>query len=310
MKPLVARIGFCLFCFLLVLAALGCGGTPDDVGIVPEATLTPVVAEEIPEEIVNPVPSETAVATETPVLSAPTEVEVLSAPAEVQVLSIQIVESRPHASDAFTQGFEFFEGKLFESRGLYGESGVSEINPSNGELMRWLPLENQFFGEGLTVVGDTLIQLTWRNGVANVIDIDSFTIVDVFNFEGEGWGLCFDGEVLYMSDGSSRLTIRDPRSFLIVDEITVTRDGVPVTKINELECVGEDIYANVWRTNDILVIDRSSGNVRAAINASGLLTVEESESADVLNGIAYLEESGTFLITGKLWPVMFEVTFE
>ena len=301
MKPLVAHIGFCLFCFLLVLAALGCGGTPNDVEIVPEATLTPVIAEGIPEEIVNPVPSETAVATETPVLSAPDE---------VQVLSIQILERRPHNSDAFTQGFEFFEGKLFESRGLYGESGVSEINPSNGELMRWLPLENQFFGEGLTVVGDTLIQLTWRNGVANVINIDSFTIVDVFNFEGEGWGLCFDGEVLYMSDGSSRLTIRDPGSFLIVDEITVTRDGVPVTKINELECVGEDIYANVWRTNDILVIDRSSGNVRAAINASGLLTVEESESADVLNGIAYLEESGTFLITGKLWPVMFEVTFE
>ena len=301
MKPLVARIGFCLFCFLLVLAALGCGGTPNDVEIVPEVTLPPVAAQEPPEEIITPVPSETAVATETPVLSALDE---------VQVLSIQILERRPHNSDAFTQGFEFFEGKLFESRGLYGESGVSEINPSNGELMRWLPLENQFFGEGLTVVGDTLIQLTWRNGIANVIDIDSFTIVDVLNFEGEGWGVCFDGEVLYMSDGSNRLTIRDPGSFLIVDEITVTRDGVPVTKINELECVGEDIYANVWKTNDILVIDRSSGNVRAVINASGLLTVEESESADALNGIAYLEETGTFLITGKLWPAMFEVDFE
>ena len=301
MKSLVARIGFCLFCFLPVFAAPGCGETSNNVEIVPEATLAPVAVPEPPEEIITPVPSETAVVTETPVLSAP---------AEVQALSIQILERRAHNSDVFTQGFEFFEGRLFESRGQYGESGVSEINPSNGELIRWLPLENQFFGEGLTVVGDTLIQLTWRNGVANIIDIDSFAIVDIFNFEGEGWGLCFDGEVLYMSDGSSRLTIRDPESFLIVDEITVTRDGVPVTEINELECAEGDIYANVWKTNDILVIDRSSGNVRAVFDASGLLTAEESESADALNGIAYLEESGTFLITGKLWPTMFEVTFE
>ena len=177
-------------------------------------------------------------------------------------------------------------------------------------MIRWLPLGNEFFGEGLTIVGDYLLQLTWRNGIVNIIDIDSFEIVNVFSYEGEGWGLCFDGEFLYMSNGSNSLTVRDPSSFVIVKEIPVRNNGNPVQAINELECVGDIIYANIWQTDTILKIDNESGNVLATIDASGLLTSDESASADVLNGIAYNHDSETFLITGKLWPAMFEVTFE
>jgi len=295
----VARIGFYILGASLVFAMMGCAGASDDEVVAPVVKTEPVEVTESTQNETAPVPEEIK-----------EDISVTPTPVEIENLSIRIIEKRSHSKDAFSQGFEFSGDRLFESRGLYGESGVSEIDPSNGEVIQWLPLGDEFFGEGLTVLEDTLIQLTWINGVAYVIDIETFAVINVFDYEGEGWGLCFDGELLYMSDGSSRLTVRDPDSFLVVDEIPVMRNGVPVQAINELECVGDDIYANVWRTNDILMIDRSSGNVGAVIDGSGLLTAEEAEFADVLNGIAYIEESETFLITGKLWPSMFEVIFE
>ena len=279
---------------ILLLFTLGCS----------EPASNEVNASEVNKNLVSEVKN--AVETTSPVL---TDEQSPSSIDDIEYLTVNVIERRNHNEDAFSQGFEFNGGKLYESHGLYGKSGISEINPNDGNLIRWLPLGNEFFGEGLTIVGDYLLQLTWRNGIVNIIDIDSFEIVNVFSYEGEGWGLCFDGEFLYMSNGSNSLTVRDPSSFVIVKEIPVRNNGNPVQAINELECVGDIIYANIWQTDTILKIDNESGNVLATIDASGLLTSDESASADVLNGIAYNHDSETFLITGKLWPAMFEVTF-
>ncbi len=283
-----------------MVLVLGCGEKTDS--SVSEAVHTVESEKDLPAQ---PTSSPTTVEVTDPTPN-PTQI---SSP-EIQVLSVRVIETLPHDSDAFTQGLEFSQGRLFESRGLYGKSGISEINPNNGELIRWLPFDDVYFGEGITVVADKVIQLTWTNEIAFVFDLDSFELLETFSYQGQGWGLCYNGDSLYMSDGSSWLTVRNPDTFTIEDEVAVTKNGIPVEAINELECVDEEIYANVWRTNEILVIDQLTGNVIAVIDASGLLTGEESETADVLNGIAYIEQTGTFLITGKLWPSMFEVSFE
>jgi len=177
-------------------------------------------------------------------------------------------------------------------------------------VLRWAPLADEYFGEGLTVVGDSLIQLTWLAGKAFVYDIDTFEVTTVFDYEGQGWGLCFDGVALVMSDGSSSLTMRDPETFMIVGTVIVQLNGSDVALLNELECVAGKIYANIWQTDTIVEIDPATGDVMAVIDAAGLLDGTDTAGVDVLNGIAYDETSETFLLTGKLWPAMFEVVFE
>ena len=173
---------------ILLLFTLGCS----------EPASNEVNASEVNKNLVSEVKN--AVETTSPVL---TDEQSPSSIDDIEYLTVNVIERRNHNEDAFSQGFEFNGGKLYESHGLYGKSGISEINPNDGNLIRWLPLGNEFFGEGLTIVGDYLFQLTWRNGIVNIIDIDSFEIVNVFSYEGEGWGLCFDGEFLYMSNGSN-----------------------------------------------------------------------------------------------------------
>ena len=158
---------------------------------------------------------------------------------------------------------------------------------------------------------DRLIQLTWEAGEAFVYDLD-FEQTGTFNYAGEGWGLCYDGESLYMSDGSATIDRRDPETFEVLEEVKVRLRGAPVVLLNELECVGDSLYANVWQTDDIVRIDKASGQVTARIDASGLLSAEERaslEAGGVLNGIAYDTEEETFFVTGKLWPRVFEVRF-
>jgi len=232
-------------------------------------------------------------------------------PAETPLaLQISVLEERDHDSKAFTQGLEFNDGRLYESRGRNGESGISEIDPQDGSVLRWTPLADEYFGEGVTVVGDSLIQLTWLAGKAFVYDIESFEVTGSFDYEGQGWGLCFDGVRLVMSDGSSSLTMRDPETFSVVDSVTVRLDGSGVASLNELECVNGKVYANIWRTDTIVEINPATGDVTAVIDASGLLNDADRAGADVLNGIAFDEASGVFLLTGKLWPSMFLVVFE
>jgi glutaminyl-peptide cyclotransferase len=179
-----------------------------------------------------------------------------------------------------------------------------------GAVQRETPLPADFFGEGITVVDDTIWQLTWRNGVAIQRDRASLAERGRANYEGEGWGLCHDGERLVMSDGSAELTFRDSATFAETGRQLVREsDGRTLENLNELECVDGDVYANVWQTDRIVRIDPSSGDVTANVDLEGLLPAEDRENADVLNGIAAIPGTDEFLVTGKYWPKMFRVRF-
>ncbi len=213
----------------------------------------------------------------------------------------------PHDPQAFTQGLLWVGETLYESTGLYGSSTLREVSLSTGAVQQSHSLAPNEFGEGLALVDQRLIQLTWKSGRAHVYDRDSFQLVRSFEYTGEGWGLCFDGNRLVMSDGSSSLFFREPSTFDVTGSVVVTRDGYRVQRLNELECVNGWVYANVWQTKQIVKIDPRTGEVNATITADNLLTPEESAAADVLNGIAYEPTTRRFAITGKLWPKLFEV---
>jgi len=230
-----------------------------------------------------------------------------AAPAPMEELRVRVVRKYPHAADAFTQGLLWHDGVMYESTGQYGKSSLRKVRLADGAVLAKRDLEPRLFGEGLARVGNRLVQLTWRSGRALVWDLETFEPGKTLRYPGEGWGLCYDGNALVMSDGSSILEFRDPETMELVREVTVSKHGHPVPKLNELECVGTSVYANVWQRKEILRIDSSTGRVTAAIDASGLLSRIEAFRADVLNGIAYRPESKTFLLTGKLWPHVFEV---
>lgn len=224
-------------------------------------------------------------------------------------MRVRVVRSLPHDPKAFTQGLLIHSGAFYESTGMQGQSTLRHVEIDSGKVLRQVVLERPLFGEGLAQVGDRLIQLTWTTQKALVYEIFTFRRVGEFSYEGEGWGLCFDEQHLVMSNGSDRLTFRDPETFSVVRELAVTRAGQPLRRLNELECVGDTVYANVWTTDTIVAIDADSGKVTAEIDASGLLTPEEDRGTDVFNGIAYDKRSGRFFVTGKYWPKMFEVEF-
>jgi glutaminyl-peptide cyclotransferase len=232
---------------------------------------------------------------------------------EVELLVPEVINVYPHDDESYTQGLLIHEGTFYESAGEYGFSDVRQVDIETGEVLRSVELNQQFFAEGLALVDDRLIQLTWQENTAIVWDLESFQPSGTYLYETHGWGLCYDGEQLYMSDGSSNLFVRDPRAFSLQDMIAVTREGEPVRQLNELECVGDVIYANRYQTDEIVRIDKATGAVTGVIDASGLLTEAERaelEAGDeVLNGIAYDAESDTFFITGKHWDKMFEVRF-
>ncbi len=224
-----------------------------------------------------------------------------------QQQKVLVTERRPHDPESFTQGLVFDNGRLFESRGLRGRSALTEIHPDNGQVLRQVNLHEDFFAEGLAVVDDRLIQLTWTSGIAFIYDLSSFDSIGEFTYEGEGWGLCYDGSDLWMSNGTDVLVRRDAQTFEALDQVNITLNGRGVNRLNELECVGGLIWANVWRTNTIVVIDPSTGEVVSSIDASGLLAPAEALFADALNGIAYDERRDSMVITGKEWPAMFEI---
>lgn len=231
---------------------------------------------------------------------------------EVAYMVPEVIAVRPHDPEAFTQGLLFHEGLLYESAGLYGESTLRQVDSETGEVLQSVEVPEDYFAEGLALADGRLIQLTWKETTALVYDLETFEAVDSYKYEGEGWGLCYDGERFVMSDGSADLFFRDPEIFELLDQITVTFDEQPVNMLNELECVDGDIYANIWQTDFIIRIDPATGYIDTVINAEGLLTDEEYaalQPGSVLNGIAYDPENETFLITGKRWPKLFEVQF-
>lgn len=227
--------------------------------------------------------------------------------------SVTLLAAYPHQQDAFTQGLVFDSGRLFESTGLYGESSLREVDLETGEVLRRIDLPEEYFGEGIALVDGKLIMLTWREGTALVFDVETFEQSGSFSYSGEGWGLCFNGEQLVMSDGSSTLQFRDPRTFELLDTQQVTYQGAPLRNLNDLACADGLIYANVWLTRYIVRI-KPDGEVDAVFDMSGLLSEAEwatlDPSAEVLNGLAWNEASGTLLVTGKRWPRLFELRIE
>ena len=232
-------------------------------------------------------------------------------PLTVQSLRVEVKRELPHDTTAYTQGLLWRDGWLYESTGQYGDSRLSRIDPKTGIVNQQVYTSPAFFGEGLAAVGDHLIMLTWKAERAYVYDADSFEEVRIFRYRGEGWGLCYDTDRgrLIMSDGSDMLTFRDPTTFEPLGSIRVTLRGRPLTQLNELECVGDVVYANVYQEEHLVVIDPKTGRVMHQIDASGLLTNDEARGVDVLNGIAYDPAAETFFITGKDWPKIFEVRF-
>jgi glutaminyl-peptide cyclotransferase len=223
-----------------------------------------------------------------------------------------VLDTWPHDPDAFTQGLVWDEGRFLESTGRYGLSDLREVDALSGEVLRRRPLDAREFGEGLALVADRLVQITYREEVAHVYDRATFEPIGRFTYRGEGWGLCFDGEVLWMSDGSDRLTRRDPSTFAVLGTVQVTRDGRGVERLNELACVDEHVYANVWLTTDVVRIRSRDGRVDAVIDASALVPDDPRvlDPDAVLNGIAYDPDGERFFLTGKLWDVMYVVRFE
>jgi glutaminyl-peptide cyclotransferase len=240
-------------------------------------------------------------------------------PASPQALRVEVFRSFPHDPQAYTQGLELDGGRLLESTGLREQSTLREVVPSTGRVIRRRELSDDLFGEGLTVMGNRIVQLTWQEKVALVYERKTFRPLRTFAYEGEGWGICYDGWNLVMSDGSPVLTIRDPVTFRPLRRVTVSVTGSdrvraglergPVEGLNELECVGGSVYANILGDDLIVRIDPRTGRVSAVIDASGLLPPSVEKQADVLNGIAFDSGNWTFLITGKLWPRLFEVRF-
>ncbi len=224
--------------------------------------------------------------------------------------TVEIVSTRPHDANAYTQGLEFDGDRLLETTGLYGESDRRWIDPVTGDVLEIVDLPDELFGEGVTVVDGEIRQLTWKAGVVLSAAPDTLIETGRDNYAGEGWGLCFDGTQLAMSDGSSTLTLRDPATFDATSTVTVVdAAGQPVTRLNELECVGDQVLANVYGLDTIVVINPTSGAVDATIDAASLRP--SNAPADdfnyVLNGIAFDEATGHYFLTGKWWDVMYEV---
>lgn len=231
---------------------------------------------------------------------------------EPERLTARVLDVRPHDPLAFTQGLVVSDGRMFESTGDREPLGtvVREVDPLTGEVIDQVSVDG-VFGEGLELVGDSLYLLTWRGGQLIVLDADTLDEVRRVGYEGEGWGLCSLGDRLAMSDGTDMLTFRDPDSFDVVSDVAVTVRGEPLEQINELECVDGNIWANVWFADQIVRIDPATGVVTAVVDTSSLDRSDLPEDPTaVLNGIAYDESTGTFLLTGKLWPSMFEVVFD
>ena len=220
----------------------------------------------------------------------------------------RVVESFPHDPEAFTQGLLFRDGRLFESTGGYGASTLREVDLETGRVLRERRLGEGLFGEGLALVGDRLVQLTWREGVGFVYDARTLRTVGSFAYEGEGWGLASDGERVVMSDGTATLRFLDPVTLEETRRILVTGLAGPVAHLNELEFVGDLLYANVWRTDRIAMIDPDSGRVQAWLHLDGILPlVFRRETTAELNGIAHDPVTGRLFVTGKRWPRLFEI---
>ncbi|MCA0454692.1 MAG: glutaminyl-peptide cyclotransferase [Chloroflexi bacterium] len=290
--------------YLIMLVLLGLFST------VAAQTSTPTPA---PAEATAEVTAET-----TPEATAESTAEV----AVVELLQPEVIATTPHDTGAWTEGLLLVDDFLYESVGENGKSDIRKVDPATGEIVQQFKMKDEDYAEGLALVGDRFIQLTWEQEIAYIYDRETFEQVGTFTYEGEGWGLAYDGEYLWMSNGSGTLYKRDPETFEVVEEVPVTLHGLPIEgvvaggrslgEINELEVVGDEIYANIWPITFALRINKHTGEVTGIIDGSQLLTADapvDPAARNYFNGIAYKADTDTFLVTGKYWPYVFEVTW-
>jgi glutamine cyclotransferase len=218
-----------------------------------------------------------------------------------------VISTYPHDKNAFTQGLLFDDGVLYESTGLYGSSSIRRIKLETGEVLQTHELPSQYFGEGITVFDNKIIQLTWQSNKGFVYDKASFELLQTFDYLTEGWGIACDGSRLIMSDGTSNLYFLNTETFQRMGQIEVYDTGGPVDRLNELEYVEGYVYANVWLEEKIAIINPQTGQVEGWINMKGLQNKENQDLNDVFNGIAYDSKAERLFVTGKRWPQLFEI---
>ena len=226
----------------------------------------------------------------------------------IPVYTYQVKNTYPHDQSAFTEGLVIEDGVLYEGTGLYGYSNLRRVELETGKVLQIRELPSRYFGEGIAIYKNKIIQLTWKSNLGFVYDKSNFELLQEFNYPTEGWGITYDGNFLIMSDGTSTLHFLDPETFEEISRIEVYENDIPVTKINELEYVQGEIFANIWLTERIARINPLTGQVTGWIDLKGILSPEDcSEKVDVLNGIAYDAENNRLLVTGKYWPKLFEI---
>jgi glutamine cyclotransferase len=260
-----------------------------------------------------PTPTASSLPTATPVLptatpSSATGPVATASQGGTPVYTYRIVNVYPHDRGAFTQGLVFADGGLYEGTGLRGSSALRRVDLESGKITQLRPLPPEYFGEGITVFGDRIIQLTWKARLGFVYDKASFELLATFRYPTEGWGLTHNGTELIMSDGSSTLHFLDPETFEETGQVQVFNEQGPVSMLNELEYVQGKVFAHVWLTDRIAIIEPGTGQVSAWIDLQGLLEAEDLiQPVDVLNGVAYDAAGDRLFVTGKLWPKLFEI---
>jgi glutaminyl-peptide cyclotransferase len=231
---------------------------------------------------------------------------------EIESLIPLVVAKLPHDREAFTQGLAIEDDQLYESTGLYQHSSLRHLDLFTGQVVQKHSLSSEIFAEGLAAFPHVLLQITWREQRAFVYDRSSLKLLKILSYSGEGWGLCRDGETVWMSNGTSTLIQRDLQTFSVLKKLPVYLKGEPIAFLNDLECDGNHLYANVWKKDWLIRIDKTTGEVTGIIDASHLLSIRDKALLGldgVLNGIAFRPKTGTFFVTGKGWPWIFEVRF-
>ena len=224
------------------------------------------------------------------------------------MVDIEVVKSFDHQQSAYTQGLQFVDGVMWEGTGEYGSSRLQYTDMATGRVTVVATLPDNHFGEGITLLGDRIYQLTWQNGIMYIYDRKTLKKVDTKRYKGEGWGLTTDGQWLYMSDGTPDIRVLDPVTLEVKRRISVVCNGASLPYLNELEWIDGKIWANVYTLNQIVIINPENGIVEKVVNLEGLLPESEyTPTTDVLNGIAYDKESGRIFVTGKNWSKLFEI---
>lgn len=232
----------------------------------------------------------------------------LSPGGDVPEYGFEIIGKWPHDPSAYTQGLAYDNGYFYEGTGLYGQSTLRKVDPASGTILKKIDLASRYFGEGVALVGGTLVQLTWKEEKVFVYNSDTFELLREYRCDHEGWGLTYDGEHLVASDGSDRLYFHDKSDFRRIRELLVRDKGMPVKNLNELEFIKGEIWANIWRTNRIVRIDPVTGKVVGRIDLTGILSSEDRNGReDVLNGIAYDAAKDRIFVTGKKYSHIYQI---